>query len=261
MCRASQIVSHILRMWRLKKKQKNYHGLCIFWQTQNTQDFLNFIHGEIEPSPKSKTCCNIITARNSSSGKVMFSQACVKNSVYKGGACVAGGGVHGRGWHAWPGGMCGWGSAWWECMAVGMCAPGQTCPWDMHGRKKWPLQRAVRILLECILVWEMWSVVDLVEPLHVQYLPNQNGPIYMQFFWVKCAKLYNGVPPLLSSSWKITDALSANCVFVQFEIRKRADNNSQFLQQTVNVYEMYMNFPIDTKLLKFWQFSSELTKT
>ena len=69
-------------------------------------------------------------------GKVIFSEACVKNSVHRGGmrgrgACVAGGhawqeghewqvaymagGVHGRG-HAWQG----------ECMAGGMhgmCAP------------------------------------------------------------------------------------------------------------------------------------------
>ena len=37
----------------------------------------------------------IITVRNSSCGKVMFSQACVKNSV-QGGACVAGG-MHGKG--------------------------------------------------------------------------------------------------------------------------------------------------------------------
>ena len=157
--------------------------LCIFWQTKNGQDFLSFIHGEIEPSPKSKKCCKIITTRNSSCEKLMFSQACVKNSVYKGGACVAGGGC------AWPGMACmarGGGVAGGVhgggCMAVGMCAPGQTCPWDMHGRKKWPLQWEVRILMECILVWEMWSVVDLVEPLHVN-LPNQNGPIYMQFFW------------------------------------------------------------------------------
>ena len=149
--------SHILRMWRLKKNQKNFKNvkivLCIFRQTQNRQDFLSFIHGEIEPSPKSKKCCKIITARNSSCGKVMFSQACVKNSVYKGGACVAGGGVcmAGGGMHG-QGGCVAGGVHGGGCMAVGMCTPGQTCPWDMHGRKKWPLQRAVHILLERIIV-------------------------------------------------------------------------------------------------------------
>ena len=43
----------------------------------------------------------IVSVRNSSCGKVMFSQACVKNSVH-GGACVAKGG------HVWQrGGMYG----------------------------------------------------------------------------------------------------------------------------------------------------------
>ena len=37
----------------------------------------------------------VITVRNSSCGKVMFSQACVKNSVHKEGVCMA------KGEHAW----------------------------------------------------------------------------------------------------------------------------------------------------------------
>ena len=50
------------------------------------------------------------------------------------------GGVHGRG-HVWPGGTHG----------------GGTCVVSMHGRghawqERWPLQQALRILLECILV-------------------------------------------------------------------------------------------------------------
>ena len=66
------------------------------------------------------------------------------------------GGMHGRG-HAWLGGMHG---RW------GMHDKGQGCAWQVahawqeggvHGRgrawqEKWPLQWAVRILLECILV-------------------------------------------------------------------------------------------------------------
>ena len=59
-----------------------------------------------------------------SCGKVMFLQACVKNSVHRG-ACMAGrgegcvwqggmhdGGVHGRWGHVWHGGMCGRGHVW-----------------------------------------------------------------------------------------------------------------------------------------------------
>ena len=41
----------------------------------------------------------LITVRNSSCGKVMFSQVCVKNFVH--------GGVHGEGGHAWQRGVCG----------------------------------------------------------------------------------------------------------------------------------------------------------
>ena len=49
----------------------------------------------------------IFTVCNSSCRKVMFSQACVKNSVHEGG-----GGVHGRG--VCGGGMCSKGGhAWW----------------------------------------------------------------------------------------------------------------------------------------------------
>ena len=69
-----------------------------------------------------------ITVRKRSCGKVMFSEACVKNSVH-GGVCMVGhawGGMRGMGGvHAW------WGRAWQEIR---------------------PLQWTVRILLECILV-------------------------------------------------------------------------------------------------------------
>ena len=61
----------------------------------------------------------------------MFSQVRVKNSVHGGGsvgwACMAGGGV--------AGGMCGRRGGWEACV-----------------QERWPLKRAVRILLECILV-------------------------------------------------------------------------------------------------------------
>ena len=76
-------------------------------------------------------------------GKVIFSEACVKNSVHSGrggmhgrgvcmvGACMAGGCIVGG--HAWQG-VCGRGGgfAWWgACMAGGACVAGHawhTCP-------------------------------------------------------------------------------------------------------------------------------------
>ena len=75
----------------------------------------------------------IFTVRKRSCGKVMFSEACVKNSAHGGGgmhgrgACMVGGawqgGVHGRG-HAWQG----------ACMAGGVCmAGGHAWQVGMHG--------------------------------------------------------------------------------------------------------------------------------
>ena len=81
-------------------------------------------------------------------GKVIFSEACVKNSVRGGGGgvhgrggmgggcvCVCGrGGMHGRGacvagGHSWQGGV------WWgECVAGGVCGRGKSMAGGMHGR-------------------------------------------------------------------------------------------------------------------------------
>ena len=65
--------------------------------------------------------------------------------------------MHGEAGHVWQGGTHGRGHAWQE----GMCGRGM-CGADMFGRGMWgkghawqetrPLQRTVRILLECILV-------------------------------------------------------------------------------------------------------------
>ena len=53
-------------------------------------------------------------------GKVMFSQACVKNSVHRGGAW--------QGHRVWCGGMHGRVCAWWgACMAGGMHGGGHVC--------------------------------------------------------------------------------------------------------------------------------------
>ena len=81
----------------------------------------------------------IYTVRNSSRGKVMFSQACVKNSVH--------GGVHGRGAcmaceHAWQAGM-----------------HGRGCVWQ--GGHAWqerrPLQPTVRIYWNAFLFKMCWN--------------------------------------------------------------------------------------------------------
>ena len=90
-----------------------------------------------------------LIARNSGCGKVMFSQACVKNSV--------------RGVYAsmqWAEGVSASGSR--DVHPPGHTPPRQTppdipCPWANTSwadtpRQRWPLKREVRILLECIIV-------------------------------------------------------------------------------------------------------------
>ena len=62
------------------------------------------------------------------------------------GACMAGG-VHGRG-HAWQGGLEWWGT----CMVGGAWIAGGVCGGRHAWQERRPLQRAVRITLECILV-------------------------------------------------------------------------------------------------------------
>ena len=67
------------------------------------------------------------------------------------GACVAGG-------HAWQGGVCGGGRVWWggACVAGGCAWQGAcvACPPSLQalGLRYTVNKRAVRILLECILV-------------------------------------------------------------------------------------------------------------
>ena len=83
-----------------------------------------------------------ITVRNSSCGKVMFSQACVKNSVHREG------GMHGRGMcgrgHVWFGGHVWWGAmhgSWGgmcgkrACMAGGYMHGGGMCGGGVHDRR------------------------------------------------------------------------------------------------------------------------------
>ena len=95
----------------------------------------------------------LITVCKSSCGKVMFSQGCVKNSVQKEGVCVSGMCAWGTcmaGGSAWQG--CAWG----DMHCRGACMAGECAWWGGGGRRarqeRRPLQRTVRILLECILV-------------------------------------------------------------------------------------------------------------
>ena len=107
--------------------------------------------------------------------------AFVAGGMHGRGACVAGGmciagGMHGRG-HAWQRGMHGRGA----CMVGGMCGSGGVCVWwgaCVAGGCAWQIlrdtvnERAVHILLECILVMGFFgprrsivSVTDLVSDL------------------------------------------------------------------------------------------------
>ena len=74
--------------------------------------------------------CYVCYCLQQSCGKVMFSQARVKNSVHRGdvggGGSICGWGVHGWGMHdrMWGGAFMAGGHVWW-----GVCVPG-----GMHGR-------------------------------------------------------------------------------------------------------------------------------
>ena len=93
-------------------------------------------------------------------GKVMFSQVCVKNSVYRGRVYPS---MH---WGRHPPAQC--------MLRYTPCpravTPGQTPPW--------PLQRTVRILRECILVyvWKSCTIFAFWTSFPQTSLPNSNVP-------------------------------------------------------------------------------------
>ena len=102
---------------------------------------------------------SILTVRNSNCGKFMFLHQSVSHSL-PGVACVAGGCMAGQGGMRGRGGMHGWGG---RSVAEGMRGRGGACMAGRHGRggmhgrghawqERRPLQRTVRIHLECILV-------------------------------------------------------------------------------------------------------------
>ena len=73
--------------------------------------------------------------------------ACMAGGV-SGGAYMTGGGLYGMG-HVWQG-RCVWQGA---ICGKGACMAGGTCGRGVCVQEKRPLKRAVRILLECILVY------------------------------------------------------------------------------------------------------------
>ena len=80
-------------------------------RTKVTTDVAGLGHEPLKTSQNTNIFLDSVFAvRNSSFGKVMFSQACVKNSV-RGGACMAGGCMAGG------------------CMAGGVCVAGDMCGW------------------------------------------------------------------------------------------------------------------------------------
>ena len=114
-----------------------YKTLDALQRHQRSVALLTSIHTELKMEVKAE----IFTVRKRSCGKVMFSQACVKNSVHM----VAG---------------------WCVCVCLPdtpsrQTPPGQTPALGRHsptpGRR--PLQRTVRILLECILFFDFLSII------------------------------------------------------------------------------------------------------
>ena len=78
--------------------------------------------------------------------------------MHGGGVCVAGG-------HMWQGCACWGGEHAWQvaCMAGGMHGRGHGWQWGKAAwQERWPLQRAVRILLECILVYHKYCFIQLL---------------------------------------------------------------------------------------------------
>ena len=94
----------------------------------------------------------VITARKPSLGQGnIFRRLCQLFCPTGGGVCVVKWGMRGKG--GW--GVHGKGA----CLAAGVHARGHAWHGGVHGKggayvqERWPLKRAVRILLECILVW------------------------------------------------------------------------------------------------------------
>ena len=91
----------------------------------------------------------------------------------RGGACIVGRGVHGGGGLCMAGGMCG----------KGVMHGGMACvahPPDTTRYGDTVNERAVRILLECILVWQIFSTVGKENPDNTRNLVIES-PVVLHF--------------------------------------------------------------------------------
>ena len=149
-----------LRKVAVGPRGPTYKGRCMFFENEPGcacfQTSSCASNGLCRVRSSRHLCSDCVKYRSQRScGKVLFSQACVKNSVHRGwgGVCSWQGGVHGTGVC-----VCGTGGghvshrghAWHE----GACMTGGAC--DIHAPQQLLRdtvnERAVRILLECILV-------------------------------------------------------------------------------------------------------------
>ena len=103
----------------------------------------------------------VFTVRNSRFGKVMFSQARVRNSVNSG---VRGGGVSASG-------------------SGGCTPPRQTSPPRQTPPPRWPLQRTLRILLECILVFKKIVCLCTFRLISIHQFQLLSFATHTQFNW------------------------------------------------------------------------------
>ena len=117
----------------------------------------------------------------------MFSQACVKNSVHKGGSAPVHAGIHTP-----------WADTPWQTPPR-QTPPGQTPPWaDSHpwsdALPRRPTQLTVRILLECFLVHNIFDLELIVRNGVSIACPLSRPPFnlisfnFVQFFWEKLTK-------------------------------------------------------------------------
>ena len=88
---------------------------------------------------------------------------CQRGACVAGGVCVAGGMCGGG--HAWQEGVCGRGHAWWGCVWHGGACVAAPPPHQIL--RDTVNERAVRILLECILVSKLHRATSEVSSLRL----------------------------------------------------------------------------------------------
>ena len=161
----------------------------------------------------------------------MFSQAL---SVRGGVTCVTGDSVCGRegvcgGGHAWQGGMCGRGHAWQgACMAGCVCMSGGVngghVGWgEGIWQERQPVQQAVHILLEYILIKEIYSKCKILKVTTCQEVMFEKGLIHLTLCWWLSYIATSGFPFWfqfgLQTKWP-------HCHILNFSYRMKSNSNS-----------------------------------